>query len=525
MELRACYPSMKQFYDYEKRTGFIGVFGAQGNLYLEIMSHFNFSNTLTSESLLGNPIPGREKEYNGCIGRMQRNESDVTLIRVNWPMNAQNIMQGPIIGADIQAVSSFYNMTVTNSSSDIMDSFKSFMPETWTLIFFTYVLIFFLTSLIMWSEVMFTESWKVIARRRKIAIYGTLVSCSIRKQICWGKIFGDALKLVSSSILDHYSSCATIRCSCVQFKVLQFFAVLLGFYITLYFGNMIKTEMVVSQKPDTILSFEDFLKREHTYPVFNGASADHWSFEKADPSSIKGRIWARAMKVGIQKSILLPNLENIKNWIECMVLQRCALFTSVGFSSVALSNFCSMSRQQKELLDMGVLIRAEENSNEQLSGLVFSSAIHPIISSTLFLYFNRALAHGLMLKAYQMSYFTLAPDTGSKSIADCWANKVIIAGDHKLTRPDISHFKTMFMVQTIYWAISTTILISEILRHCHAERRKRQDKQLSSPKQPGCGRRRRHHVRPSLAEEYQLIQAFRERYYYNNEYARMERLI
>ena len=485
MELRACYPLLSRFYEYDTETAsFGGVFGARGNLYLQILHKLNVSFTMEEQSRVGDLIPGGHQiiKYSGCLGRLQANESDIALLAVNLPILGPGLTQGPVIGSEIVMISSAYSMTVNTSDSDIMDSFRSFQPNTWTLIVISYAVILLLTAFIIWSDRNFARSRKRIRQRENLAIYGTLVSCSIEKANTttniWSKILADSLKLVCSSMLDHYSSSATIRYNCIQFRIIHFCIIYFGFWITFYFGSMIKTEMVVQKRPITIESYDDLLKREEVQPIFTQATSDKWIFMEADPASAEGRIWQRLIQnFGIQKSVLPTNLVSVKYLAECLVNQTCAFFTSQTYASVILSNFCSISRREKICLDINVLYKAHPRAIEMLSGIMLSSFTAPVLRQRTEFYFKRAFEHDLLAYTYQQAYFTIAPHTGTKSIADCFANRVITKDDHAVTIPKIHHFLTLFKVQVACWTMAAIVLLSEVLRWCHTRRRRRRKEQ------------------------------------------------
>lgn len=476
MELRVCYPLVKYFYEYEPESGFYGIFGALGNLYLEVLSHLNVSQVMESQLQIGDRVPGNELRYTGCLGKLQANESDITIIGVELPVPGPGLVQGPVIGSDIMMIGSTYNMNVNSSSTDVMECFNAFPPDLWVLIAFCYVFLFFLTAFIMWADVMFSKSRNMMRREGAIAIYGTMVFCSEPIEADWKIVFGDSLKLMASSLLDHYASSANITCSSWPFQIIQLFIVTLGFYVTFYFGGMIKTDMVVQKRPITIETYEQFLEREDVHPLYNGATRDSWIFADADPSSIEGKIWSRAVKFGAAKSLLIPRLDTVKYFSECVVQQTCVLFTSTRYAPIVFSNFCSLTRSQGVFTDNNVLFKVDEHAKEKLSGLMLSSFISPSLKSGVHYYFRRALDHDLLSHAFQLSYFTLSPNTGSKSIADCFANTVVTKDDHAIiTSPDFHHFVTLFKVQLCYWTVATVILVSEFLMSWTGKRRKREN--------------------------------------------------
>lgn len=472
MQLRACYPYVKQFYEYEAGT-FRGILGVTGNLYLELLKKLNMSVLVSSASGIGTMIPGKKDVYSGCLGQMQANESDVAMIGVSLPILAPGLTQGPILRADVLTINSAYNMISGAHSSNIMDAFTSFLPQTWALIIAFYVLFWLLITFIMWSQVCMLRVRRTIRRMERVSIYGSVVYCSLMPTPDWSRMIGGSLKIVFSVALHHYSSCSTVRCKGRAFKVALVSAFMFGFFITFYFGAMIKTEMVIEKKPTTIESYQDILSNPNIRPLFTSVTNDYWTYKNAPQDSIEGRIWRKAMDMGIEKCMVTVSMDAIQNWLDCTTSQTCALLLINSIARIMFSNFCSLTRARGIFLNFNTLTRVDPSARETLQGLMLSSLLPERYRKAITTNFGRAFEHGLLIESNDMALFTLSPDTGSKSISDCFANRVITNNEKKVIKADMNHYEHMFKVLGMHAIAALVFLVMESVTACACRLRSR----------------------------------------------------
>ena len=73
---------------------------------------------------IGEPIKGTD-QYDGCIGLLQKNQSDVIFMIMDYPINIVNVSQGLIMGSSVLNIGSTYKMGGGNAAS-MLSMFKSF---------------------------------------------------------------------------------------------------------------------------------------------------------------------------------------------------------------------------------------------------------------------------------------------------------------------------------------------------------------------------------------------------------------
>lgn len=92
--------------------------------------------TITLMEDMGNmdPVTGL---FTGCLGRLQRNESDTVAPPIPFPLLVPGIGQGfPTLFAKT-AMTTGYNSTPIGQSTDVMEAFDGFIPSLWWLTGFT----------------------------------------------------------------------------------------------------------------------------------------------------------------------------------------------------------------------------------------------------------------------------------------------------------------------------------------------------------------------------------------------------
>ena len=109
-----------------------------------------------------------------------------------------------------------------------------------------------------------------------------------------------ALVVATANIMKQHTS-YNIREQLLRRQLVLLLFAVFSFLIMFYFSSMIKTEMVVQRRPETISSYEDLLAKPNIKPLWAKPLNDHWDFMNAGGNTAEGRIWERA-----RKSELIP---------------------------------------------------------------------------------------------------------------------------------------------------------------------------------------------------------------------------
>ena len=134
--IRLCHPTNLRFVVVFDEGKFIGQMGQFIQQMLDKMKS-NASLTVKVRSDndgIGEPIEATDGQvYSGCIGLIQRNESDAMLQMVNYPLPAVNLTQGIVMtDSTLQFVNS-YDTTREIKTVQIDSMFDSFALVVWIL--------------------------------------------------------------------------------------------------------------------------------------------------------------------------------------------------------------------------------------------------------------------------------------------------------------------------------------------------------------------------------------------------------
>lgn len=104
-----------------------GVLVEMLNSYFGPWMDANTTYILEKESgLLTNATTGT---YNGCIGLLQSNETDLAMVHAIYPTLARGTRQGTILSLDTFSFSAMYNKTTSVRENDVVDAFSVFSKE------------------------------------------------------------------------------------------------------------------------------------------------------------------------------------------------------------------------------------------------------------------------------------------------------------------------------------------------------------------------------------------------------------
>ena len=254
---------------------FDGVLASLVNIHAEgAGKHWNMS--LVPEKIIGtlrDPVTG---SFDGCMGNLQRNESDVGFVLISSPVHGPNITQGFPLGASQIFMLSSYKPVAQIVDTDIMYAFNSFSKDVWFVIalFVTALLALLLISSMVTSRV---TKWNKMCRKRR------------RVRVLTRGRPSNPIMFLGSRLLRQ----SAYRSAPTPLIIVTIFC----FLIHLYFTSLIKTELSIIRKPVTVNTYDDVLREEKLLPVWFGAFPHYALFKYAPSGSIQRRIWEKAIKM------------------------------------------------------------------------------------------------------------------------------------------------------------------------------------------------------------------------------------
>lgn len=267
MRVRLCHPSdFKGFYEYnEKENKFeetVQQFATDAiQLFYQYMSSVGLNATFEIQPRHGvGSLNLTTGSYDGCLGRIQRNESDLVLQMFEYPVAAENLSEGIISYDTHLTIASAYETIESTSKGQITSSFSCFTYGVW----FICVLVAIIMSIL-------------------IKLRGSIVRTN--KRINHYSIF---------YTLTHLTRMHGMPAIGYTRKILFISSSIFSLVVVHYFLTLIKTELVVTKDPIVFNSYQDIIDR-HAMPIFiRGMGYDEF-FKKPGIQASRKHLWQYAM--------------------------------------------------------------------------------------------------------------------------------------------------------------------------------------------------------------------------------------
>ena len=389
--MRICRPQIQDFIEWDeekmrfKRSGYAW---KTYEMYLEVVTHS------VSNWTVRLPTEQRHQDEE-CLLELQANKSDVFLSTIHFPINMENVKEGPVIGDYNTVITSFYNSSVSGQSVSIVDTFNSFSSEVWLVII---ALLSLIGTLMVLSNIV--KSSNNMRRNRTYHLFPNnakrsqrrlfLARKKHRKQMIIGYI-GDTFQLIWTSLicknesLTHSHTRKNDALSCSLLRIILCFFM---FWTIFYFTSMVRTELVTVEKPKTINNYQDILDDKNRRPFWMDSMTDHLQFKNAPRDSMEWKIWQRALKMGdfmVESSRFRDGMKDILD-------QKRVLIASRERSYAIRSLSCKMRDLKFQGSNIGLIatsepdkyrtmnswMKGDPSSAAKMRGMAFSSGYNDV---------------------------------------------------------------------------------------------------------------------------------------------------
>lgn len=247
--------------------------GSYGPLINEVAEYFisnsNFTFDIRSkDDGFGEMDPATGK-YDGCVGRLQRNESHLLFQLTDYPINATDVTQGDV-GYDVslQFVSIYYPRKESEVSSTSMDScFEAFDVTAWSVCLATFAVVYLL--LILRSKLcrkmrlgIMRAKWILSRERLRYAKRNSRIPLPLlRVPNARGQVSRRRRnKHHFSKILAHMARFGSLEKPRGAFKkviflICSFFSLLVVHYLS----SSVNTDLVTVEPPEMYKSYQDLI--------------------------------------------------------------------------------------------------------------------------------------------------------------------------------------------------------------------------------------------------------------------------
>ena len=450
MSLRICTATFEQLMELSgDERKFKGLLAPQYEFLVDNVWRFFPNASYTSSNKLGE-MDMVTMMYDGCLGRLQRNESDVALPVVTLPSLGSGLMHGTTASASKVVMWSVYNNTATPSDTDVMDAFNSFTAQLWLLTFLTSAILTFVLFM------MFRFKLLPLPESNARGTFGSRLTKRQRTRRC----VHQALLIVTANVLKQHTS-YTYRGKLLRRKAILLLFAVFSFLMINYFSSMIKTEMVVQKRPETISTYEELLAKPNLKPIWPMNLNVHWEFMNADRNTAEGHIWERAKRMGLD-SCMIKSDADIKQNIDPLNRREAIWLGPSTLIGVTVTNACAFHHSASLYPDVNMWYKSDENAREKLNVMMLSAALHLNSVKNFHRIIQADLEHHVLFQALKRLEFSVFPDTGSKTLRDCVANRIIYP-DYEIGAVHLPHYSRLLHSSVYGLLFCLLVLSSEMM--------------------------------------------------------------
>jgi hypothetical protein len=466
--VRICYPRIDSFlaynHDNKKFTGYNAVLFSMliEDLVLPLVKNI----TIVSEDNLGHILDRETLDYSGCVGSIQRNESDFMPIPHIFPVFGPGLIQGPVVLSESMYIMSAYLDEHKETVTDVMECFTSFELQVWLLLALALLLIavtfIFLGGIRPKSKIL--DSHSSLEVLRIIQFHGKIMQP--QEQPPPRRNYRVIADLIIGSLLKQYSSIPC--CKSTPRAIFSSFTILFTFLIGHYFSSFIKTQLVTPIKPVTITTYDDILERPEVRPIWVQDFAEYDAFEYAEEGTKSKAIWDKAVSMGISKSFAKGSMDALILVGIDITEQQAVLLAKSKWLNLLLTGICSLSRNEEAFDNAVALSRVDPEAKESLSSVPIGSEFynrHPEQSNAVIIRTHQAFETGYVTKAFSFLDFTIAsPEKGKlESVRVCLCNEILMP-HRPFESPRVEHFTFLFTTYLVMLVVSALVFVSEYYR-------------------------------------------------------------
>jgi hypothetical protein len=387
-------------------------------------------------------------EYDGCIGMIQRNESDFGVTMSDYRSYGEKITPWSVVFGDKTVIGTVYkklNLTESGSATRVMDFLEGYAAEDWVC---TIVIGFLLCLLSFCFLAERLRSEILYENRFKLAAFGSV-------------------HMVITCFVNQHLNISSMRPPLNQF---YFLMTLLGFFTGYFLTSMIKTDMLLIDPPESYKSYQDLLDHD-VPPLWFQEAGSHGSFQVANNGSLEKKIWDRAVERGLNKSILsfaemLGKTPALAMNAIIDVFDRKSVFLMSGvYTRLLDSNACAFTRQNDIKKDVNNLAIADPSAQDHFKVMLGSAVFDPGLKWRVSSGMTRKFEMGTILPSIFNSYsFAIASTAGHFVSVDECMSGIILMPDHDVVPVPVTHYWDLCLLSLILLLIAGTILRSEVVR-------------------------------------------------------------
>lgn len=405
--IRLCYIGSKSLLGFDPDEGQVihrplhwkGPLKVILNPIAELFFFPQFNYTVIRERIIGKQ--DSNGNFSGCNGQLQRNQADAGLYTYYYPSFEPTIDVSHIISEQKLSIFSLYNKTTACNSMEIINSFTNFSWEVYV--------------------ILVLACWFMACMIRR-------TSRRIRRQSY--RTFDIALA--------HMSKELTFDIRKTFPRIISLNLSWLLFFIMTGFICLIKTDIVVVDKPSLIETYDDILNNlGRLTPQFSYFIDEFWDFKHGRPESKERQIWERIQGRKIQfPKKLIHRLTNLR-FSKTVEIQESETSRLTG------AFFCAMKikhqlHKNKDLKDLYPWIAKDPSARKIQYGFVMRTGVNSHFRKRLLERLDRVVALGLHERVLRRVMEFLAVDF-TDGLDRSQFRKCAESADGKLQMQDVGH--------------------------------------------------------------------------------------
>lgn len=384
--------------------------------------------------------------YDGCIGSMQRNESDFLPIMTVYDDLGSNVRTWVTMFADTAMIGSMYTKKSLShgKATRVLDFLDAYSFTLWMLtgLLMLILSLFFLFDIRIWKRM----------KMKKLMGCRTAVT--------------KTLDMALGCVLKQHSICANIKLRPMTTGIYLLMN-LLGFYTGYFLTSMIKTDMIALDPPATYDTYQDLIDND-TIPLWLDEFSTHSSFEFAEVGSNERKIWDRAIERGLNHSMVSAQKVMASDpgiLIDKLFLvadRRAAFLARLVSMTVTVTNTCGLLRQNNLRPGVNGYYRTDPTAQEQLrvmpGSLLTDERVRRHVSSAI----NRKAEMGILLtEIWQPFSYVVASPTGHVvEVEECISN-VVVMPEHAIQAVLLHYYRDLLMLMACCICLSIIVMFVE----------------------------------------------------------------
>ena len=404
------------------------------NFFADMTWYSNVNYTLTLTDSFGN---------DGCEGSISRNESDVALGMVDYPIKHDYHQMNPAITVYDEPIVIIQTYNRSNQEQKLADIFKtsleSFSPSLWMLIAF---FVFIMGILLSVRRLFLKKEMKEDDLRHP---YFEAVSCFVQQD--------------QKDYPDSYRRILTLVTSVASFILI------IG-----YFCNLMSTEMVIVEKPVVINNYEEILAKPGLLTYFAKILADYEHFREADEGSIEHKLWTVMTTERSTESKLVVDPKGFEDlfprYIDGATGKSVLLLSRIAEQTTRRA-MCGFKYKLDIFKDLLTFSTIDPRSKSFQKGAVFRQVENPILKM-FYKRLRKMVEGGLQLKLLKefQETTTMSEMFGDKNdpkdLRDCMSSTVVVKTPG-VEAPRLGNFVLLLKVVSVCLIISFIIFIYECI--------------------------------------------------------------